>query len=108
MLRVQGMSSAEKSLWNGLRKRLARATAAHGAKIALARLFGISDAAVAQWINGTAKPSAELTLRVLEWVTAFEAKQNKSARGGATNTTTSKTRSTQIKYEKRKTSPRRR
>lgn len=93
------MSSAERSLWNTLRLRLARATARRGAKTALARLLGISDAAIAQWINGTTKPSAEMTLRALEWVTAFEAKQQKSP-GDAVNIARGNAHSTQSAYEK--------
>jgi transcriptional regulator with XRE-family HTH domain len=92
------MSSADKPLWNILRVRLAKATKGRGAKMALARLLGVSHAAISQWINGATKPSAEMTLRALEWVTAFEAKQQKSP-GSALNTARGKTRPTRSKYE---------
>jgi transcriptional regulator with XRE-family HTH domain len=39
-----------------------------GQKAALARRLGVSRQAVEQWLSGAAKPSAELTFKLLNWV----------------------------------------
>jgi hypothetical protein len=74
-------------------------------------MLHISHAAVFQWINGTTKPSAELTLRVQEWVTASEAKQENKNRGSVKAPPRRKAQSTRSKYETKKrikTGPRKR
>lgn len=79
---------AAKSLWTDLRKRLALLTRPRGARAALARLFRVSPQAVNQWLSGDSNPTAETTLRLLQWVEQEEAKQK--TLGGACNTAKSK------------------
>ena len=73
MTTVAGMT------WNNLRTRLKAATRTPGARVKLARVFGVSTAAVSQWLSGASAPKADTTLRLLKWVTVAEAKQKKSA-----------------------------
>jgi transcriptional regulator with XRE-family HTH domain len=87
--------------------RVNRATARRGKKMELSKFLGVHRQAVTNWLSGRRAPNGEVTLLMLEWVTAEEAKQNKSAPGSGDNTTRSRTRSTQSSYEKRKTSPKR-
>jgi DNA-binding transcriptional regulator YiaG len=61
--------------WKELRLRLKAATDASGEQAALARAFGVSTAAVSQWLSGATAPKADTALRLLKWVTAAEAKQ---------------------------------
>lgn len=64
--------------------RVNNATQSHGAKSDLARFLGVPPQRVREWLSGAKSPGGETTLRLLEWVTAEEAKQNAPA--GATNT----------------------
>jgi hypothetical protein len=89
-----GVKSPMKVLLN----RLAKATQARGKKAALAKLLKISASNVSDWLDGKYEPSGEVTLRLLDWVTAEEANQQKTP-GSATNTDRSKTRSTSSKNE---------
>jgi transcriptional regulator with XRE-family HTH domain len=66
------------SPWKVLRRRLSAVTDRYGAKAALAREFRVTPQAVAEWLSGASAPTAETTLRLLEWVTAEEAKQKKA------------------------------
>jgi len=63
-----------------LRKRLARATSVRGKKAELARKLRVPMPRVAEWLNGSVAPGGEITLQLLEWVSAEEAKQQKSPR----------------------------
>jgi len=68
--------------WDQLRERARRlAGAAWGAQSGLARRLGVSRQAVAQWLGGETMPSAEMVLRLLEWVQAEEAKQQEKGPG---------------------------
>jgi transcriptional regulator with XRE-family HTH domain len=87
--------------------RVKRATTLRGKKSELARFLGVSRQRITNWLSLDCAPNGEVTLLMLDWVTAEEEKQNKSAPGSASNTARSKTRSTQSDYEKRKTSPKR-
>ena len=49
-------------------KALRERTKMRGQKAALARKLGVSRQAVDQWLRGSAKPSAETTLALLNWV----------------------------------------
>lgn len=64
--------------WESLRIRLVKATAALGAKAALAREFNVSKAAVSQWLSGGSAPTADTTLRLLGWVTVEEVSQKEN------------------------------
>jgi transcriptional regulator with XRE-family HTH domain len=75
---------ATSSSWTALRLRLIRATSAAGAKAALAREFNVTTAAVSQWLSGASAPTAETTLRLLEWVTAAEANETDRAGNAVT------------------------
>jgi hypothetical protein len=85
--------------------RVNRAAAQRGKKKALAEFLGVGATRVSNWLSQDRAPNGEVTLLMLEWVTAEEGKQ-KSAPGNARNTAGSKTRSTRNCYETRKTSPR--
>lgn len=85
--------------WKELRLRLEAALGASGAQAALARSFGVSTAAVSQWLSGATTPKADTALRLLQWVTVAEAKQKKSA-GGAETRPALKTRKRKSKHEK--------
>jgi predicted transcriptional regulator len=98
------MSSAAISQWEALRARLVRATARRGVKASLAIELGVSHAAVSQWASGDCCPSAELTLRLLKWVSEAESKkQNVPGRG--TNTSKGLTRQLNQVNENKSTRP---
>jgi hypothetical protein len=75
------MSLHRASLWPRLRKRLTRILARRGMKAALARDVGVTRQAVDAWLSKSrrlpAAPSAEITLRVLEWVRVAEQQRDK-------------------------------
>lgn len=52
--------------------RLRRATESHGARSQLARDLHVTRQAVNNWLSETSAPTAETTLRLLEWVQAME------------------------------------
>jgi transcriptional regulator with XRE-family HTH domain len=81
--------------------RLAQATKARGKKAALAKFLKIPASRISEWLHGSYEPSGEITLRLLEWVQAGEAAQQKSP-GDVTSAAKGKTRSTQSNYEKEK------
>lgn len=80
------MTAEQRLFWNELRARLAAATDQYGARAALARQFGVTPQAVAEWLSGASAPTAETTLRLLEWVTAEEAKSKEKKRAGSGST----------------------
>jgi transcriptional regulator with XRE-family HTH domain len=61
--------------WPQLVERAKQVTHAYGDKARMARDLGVTRQAVNQWLNGENAPSAELTLQLLNWVAAEEAKQ---------------------------------
>ncbi len=62
-----------------------RNAASHwGGKSELARILGVKPQTVSQYLNGRSQPSAEVALRMLDWVTAREAKTKKDTRGART------------------------
>lgn len=61
--------------WIQLRNRLQKATKATGTKSELARELKVARQSVDKWLNQGVEPSAEITLRLLAWVTARGAKQ---------------------------------
>jgi len=75
------MTLHKASLWPRLRKRLTRILARRGMKAALARDVGVTRQAVDAWLSKSrrspAAPSAEMTLRVLEWVRVAEQQRKK-------------------------------
>jgi transcriptional regulator with XRE-family HTH domain len=85
--------------------RINRATAQRGTKTELAKYLGVSRQRVTNWLSLDSAPNGEITLQMLEWVQAREAKKRK-ALGSAINTAKSrKTRSTKSSYEKSQSSP---
>jgi hypothetical protein len=71
--------SSENGYWTALVDRLKLLTSAKGAKAQLARDLKTSRQAVNKWFSGKGAPSAELTLRLLYWVSESEVKQIKNA-----------------------------
>lgn len=57
--------------------RVRRLTTERGAKSRLADILGVERARITEWIKGDFEPGGEITLKLLEWVTAAEAKQQK-------------------------------
>jgi hypothetical protein len=75
-------------------------------KSALARELGVSSQHIQKWVTAREyEPGGEITLQLLEWVSAEEAKQNKN-RSRASTPLRRKTRLTKSNHEKRKPSPR--
>lgn len=64
--------------WNDLKKRLVRATADSGKKAEAAKFVGVHQSNLTRWLNTDREPGAGATFRLLEWVTAEEAKQQSS------------------------------
>jgi len=79
------MTAGQTSELGKLRARLIAACEPAGVKTALAKEFGVSTAAVSQWLSGKNDPKAETALRLLNWVQEREAQQKTP--GDATNTT---------------------
>jgi transcriptional regulator with XRE-family HTH domain len=86
--------------WGSLRRRIRAATRERGARARLARKFRVTPQAVAEWLSGASAPTAETTLRLLEWVTAEEAKQKKSAGNVSETRPARKTQTRKSKHEK--------
>jgi predicted transcriptional regulator len=89
--------------------RVNRATALRGKKKALAKFLGVGPSRVSNWLSLNRAPNGEVTLLMLEWVRAEEAKQQKSP-GSAVDTARGKAHKTKSDYEKqtRKTGPQKR
>jgi hypothetical protein len=81
--------------------RVNRAASVRGKKTELANFLGVPLARVSQWLSLSRAPDGEVTLEMLEWVRAEEAKQKRN-RGSAITPPRRKTRSTQSNYEKEK------
>jgi transcriptional regulator with XRE-family HTH domain len=71
----------------------------HGERAALARELDVSRQTLNVWLSGDAMPSAEYTLRLLEWATAKEANLKKSA-GSAETRPARTTQTRKSKHEK--------
>ncbi|MDB6110907.1 MAG: hypothetical protein JWR69_2657 [Pedosphaera sp.] len=83
-------------------ERVNRAAKARGKKTELAGFLDASRQQVNAWLSGAKMPGGEITLLMLEWVQAEEAKQQETP-GGASNTTKGrKTRSPNPVHEKSK------
>lgn len=61
--------------WSRLKQRLIAATEPSGKRAELARAIGVKDANINSWLVRDVEPGAGATFRLLEWVTAEEAKQ---------------------------------
>ncbi len=83
--------------WDGLRAQVAVATSRYGERSKLADEFHVSRQSLSQWLTGAALPSPEITLRLLEWVTAREAKPQQKKRAGSADTRPAQTRNGKIK-----------
>ncbi len=97
------MAATHGSLWKTLQARLRRAVMPRGSQAELARMLGVSSSAVAQWLaddKSATTPTAETTLRLLQWVEAEEAKQKSP--GSASTPPEPKTRLSHPSYEKTK------
>ncbi len=85
--------------------RVKRATETRERRESLAKFLGVSLVRIYQWLALDRAPNGEVTLLMLEWVTAEEANKTK-ATGSVSTTTSDKARSTKSDYEKRKARPR--
>lgn len=96
------------SRWDKLRERLIRATEPIGARSALALAMNVSRQAVSEWLRKRDRaPAAETTLRLLEWVTAEEVKQEQKEAGSALTQPAPRTRkSKSTSHEKAKSGQR--
>lgn len=74
-------SQTDSPHWAVLLERIRNVTQRSGSKVALAAALGVTKSAVSQWLAGRAQPSAEKTLRMLNWVAAEEAKNKKRGPG---------------------------
>ena len=61
--------------WKELKNRLKKVTAVRGQKAAAAKFIGVDRSNLNRWLDDDQEPGAEATFRLLEWVTAEEAKQ---------------------------------
>jgi transcriptional regulator with XRE-family HTH domain len=75
-----------------------RATKHYRAKATLARALGVPRQWVNDWLLGKHEPGGDITLRMLDWVTAEEAK--KKSPGSAQTPPERKTRKMKASYEK--------
>lgn len=80
---ISAMSSGN-AYWKSLAKRLSAVTPARGAKAQLAHELKVTRQAVNNWISGNSAPSAELALRLLNWVEQAEAQQTKNPDSAST------------------------
>ncbi len=103
---LSNMPVTPASNWEDLRSRLRAATAGRGAKSELARQLTVRASAVSQWLSGESLPTAENTLRLLEWVAAREARQQKKAPEVLKTRPAPKTRKGIESNEKPKSDPR--
>lgn len=71
---IFGDTSDVRLTWNDLRKRLVRATDDSGKKSEAAKFIGVNQSNLTRWINDEREPGAQAAFRILEWVTAEEAK----------------------------------
>jgi len=62
-------------------RRVRTLTKARGAAVSLAEHLGVSRSTLSDWLSGRFEPGGEVTLRLLKWVTAAEAKQKADRRG---------------------------
>lgn len=100
--RMAGVTS-ETGYWEALVKRVRAFTSALGQKAQLARELNTTRQAVNKWLSGTGAPSAEITLRLLNWVNQQEQKPNTP--GGDINTTKGKTQSKASNEKKPRSNP---
>ena len=75
---LSSKSSPMKSELKNLMARLNRATHRSGMKGRLARDLGVPQSRVSEWLLEKKEPGGETTLRMLAWVSAFEAQQKES------------------------------
>jgi transcriptional regulator with XRE-family HTH domain len=63
--------------WQELKQEIIQLTSGHGKKSALANELGVSRQVLGNWLSqkGQGAPNAELTLRLLAWVTSEKSKQ---------------------------------
>lgn len=64
--------------WKELKRRLKKVTAERGKKAAAADFAGVDRSNMNRWLDDDQEPGAEAAFRLLEWVTAEEAKQKSS------------------------------
>src|SRR5438132_1195440 len=86
---------------NRVAARIKRLTQTPGDKTALAVRMEVTPQRLNDWLSGLYEPGGEITLRLLEWVQAAEAKQQKKRAGSGRTQPTLKTRTKRkSKHEK--------
>lgn len=89
-----------------LRNRIRRLTTQRGAQAGLAAWLGVTPQRLNDWLSGDSEPGGETTLHLLEWATAEEVTQKKSA-ARVTARATPKARTVKSDERKANTSQRR-
>ncbi len=87
-------------------ERLRRATSERGRKTELAAWLGVPRQSVNDWLSARMEPSGETTLRLLNWVTAEEAKTKKPASVASPAGPTAQTKESNEKKTKSEPPPR--
>ena len=86
--------------WEDLRSWLKEAMAERGVKASLAREFNVKPASVSQWLSGATAPTAQTTLRLLNWVVGRTELNKKSAPTVRKHDRRKTTRTRKSKHEK--------
>ena len=85
-----------------LLRRIEGATSQRGKKTELAKFLGVTPQGLNDWLSGRREPGGEVTLLMLEWVSAEETKQPNKKRGSTDMPPRRKTRKAQTYEEKDK------
>lgn len=90
------------SLWTELRTRLIATAPTVGLKRELAETLEVTLPVIYQYVSGRSQPSAETTLRLLQWVEAKEAQQQETPGSVSSTAKGRKTRKLKSTNEKSK------
>ncbi len=72
---IENAMPENSDIWLRLVERISKATSQRGDRARLARDLNVTRQAVSNWLSGASAPSAVITLHLLEWVSAEEAKK---------------------------------
>jgi transcriptional regulator with XRE-family HTH domain len=86
-------------------RRVRKASKARGARARLAIYIGVSPTTLSDWLSGRFEPGGEVTLSMLKWVEAEEAKQQKEEASGASTPKARTTRNANTTNESKSDQP---